>query len=106
MYICVMQSWMSFGKIAKDLVMRMLRIDENNYPEVKHLPFLQKDTFLLLMVYISLIDYSYHFQTLHHMYIINAGGGFKCLWNWLKGFLDPRTTAKINVKNPHLCKTV
>lgn len=61
-------SWMSFGKIAKDLVMRMLRIDENNYPE-----------------------------TLHHMYIINAGGGFKCLWNWVKGFLDPRTTAKINV---------
>ncbi|XP_057809188.1 phosphatidylinositol/phosphatidylcholine transfer protein SFH9-like [Salvia miltiorrhiza] len=61
-------NWMSFGKVAHDLVMRMQRIDGNNYPE-----------------------------TLHHMYIVNAGGGFKCLWNWAKGLLDPRTTMKITV---------
>ncbi|XP_020552515.1 phosphatidylinositol/phosphatidylcholine transfer protein SFH9-like isoform X2 [Sesamum indicum] len=61
-------NWMSFGKVAHDLVMRMQAIDGNNYPE-----------------------------TLHHMFIVNAGGGFKCLWNWAKGFLDPRTTAKIHV---------
>ncbi|KAI3461863.1 hypothetical protein Pfo_018526 [Paulownia fortunei] len=61
-------NWMSFGKVAHDLVMRMQRIDGNNYPE-----------------------------TLHHMFIVNAGSGFKCLWNWAKGFLDPRTTAKIHV---------
>ncbi|KAH6765356.1 Sec14p-like phosphatidylinositol transfer family protein [Perilla frutescens var. hirtella] len=61
-------NWMSFGKIAKDIVMRMQRIDSNNYPE-----------------------------TLHQMFIVNAGSGFKCLWNWAKGFLDPRTTAKIHV---------
>ncbi|KAL8546676.1 hypothetical protein ACS0TY_006414 [Phlomoides rotata] len=61
-------NWMSFGKVAHDLVMRMQRIDGNNYPE-----------------------------TLHHMFIVNAGSGFKCLWNGVKGFLDPRTTAKINV---------
>ncbi|KAK6141833.1 hypothetical protein DH2020_024424 [Rehmannia glutinosa] len=61
-------NWMSFGKVAHDLVMRMQRIDANNYPE-----------------------------TLHHMFIVNAGSGFKCLWNWAKGFLDPRTTAKIHV---------
>ncbi|GFP96113.1 phosphatidylinositol/phosphatidylcholine transfer protein sfh9 [Phtheirospermum japonicum] len=61
-------NWMSFGKVAHDLVMRMQRIDGNNYPE-----------------------------TLHHMFIVNAGSGFKYLWNWAKGFLDPRTTAKIHV---------
>ncbi|CAL5398032.1 unnamed protein product [Camellia sinensis] len=34
---------------------------------------------------------------MHQIYIVNAGSGFKLIWNTAKSFLDSRTIAKIHV---------
>ncbi|XP_031248503.1 phosphatidylinositol/phosphatidylcholine transfer protein SFH11 isoform X2 [Pistacia vera] len=58
----------NFSKPARQLFMEIQRIDSNYYPE-----------------------------TLHCLFIINAGSGFRMLWKVIKAFLDVRTLAKIHV---------
>ncbi|XP_021745048.1 phosphatidylinositol/phosphatidylcholine transfer protein SFH13-like isoform X2 [Chenopodium quinoa] len=54
-----------------------------------------------LLVAMSRIDSSYYPETLHRMYIVNAGPGFKkMVWPAAQKFLDTKTIVKIQVLEP------
>lgn len=118
-YHCVIngheQGLKNFSKPARDLLIGIQKIDSANYPEVKshckasisRLNLCREDScsveseFWALDVENELFDYVWWWQTLHRMFIINAGTGFRMLWSSIKGFLDPKTATKITVRlNP------
>ncbi|CAM8951808.1 unnamed protein product [Rhodiola kirilowii] len=54
-----------------------------------------------ILAAIARIDNEYYPETLHQMFIVNAGPGFKkMLWPAAQKFLDPNTIAKIQVLEP------
>ncbi|KAI3466370.1 hypothetical protein Pfo_023033 [Paulownia fortunei] len=54
-----------------------------------------------LLAAMAKIDNSYYPETLHRMYVVNAGPGFKkVLWPAAQKFLDSKTIAKIHVLDP------
>uniref|UniRef100_A0A2P2KY05 CRAL-TRIO domain-containing protein n=3 Tax=Rhizophora mucronata TaxID=61149 RepID=A0A2P2KY05_RHIMU len=54
-----------------------------------------------LLAAMSKIDNSYYPETLHRMFIVNAGPGFKkMLWPAAQKFLDAKTISKIQVLDP------
>ncbi|XP_075486781.1 phosphatidylinositol/phosphatidylcholine transfer protein SFH13-like isoform X2 [Primulina tabacum] len=54
-----------------------------------------------LLAAIAKIDNNYYPETLHHMYVVNAGPGFKkVLWPAAEKFLDAKTISKVHVLDP------
>jgi len=88
----------NFSRTAANLLSAMTKIDSSYYPEV-FVPSFPKLTSLRPSIcFIKL--HSLYLQTLHQMYIVNAGSGFKkMLWPAAQKFLDSKTVAKIQVNN-------
>jgi len=102
--VIVLQGMRNFSKQARELLIAIQKIDSANYPEVSSASKNWMDMWVVLHTFCSLNPQSLNknhsccgWQTLHRMFIINAGTGFKILWNTIRGFLDNKTTSKINV---------
>ncbi|KAF7004212.1 hypothetical protein CFC21_019451 [Triticum aestivum] len=59
-----------------------------------------------MFIEIQKIDSNYYPETLHQLYIINAGSGFRALWKVLKTFMEARTLKKIQVLGTNYLSTV
>lgn len=102
----VRQGMNHFSKPARYLFMEIQKIDSSYYPEVDfRVNFVFRQS-------LSFISYAYPYpklsssaylplimcvQTLHLLFIVNAGPGFRVLWKVIKALLDTRTLAKIRV---------
>lgn len=93
--LCLTQGIKNFTRTAANLLAAMTKIDNSYYPEVWSFP--NNLGCPILYCYITV---SSNPQTLHRMYIVNAGPGFKkMLWPAAQKFLDVKTIAKIQVRD-------
>jgi len=91
-----MQGMKNFSRTAANLLSAVTKIDSSYYPEVFVPSFPKLTSFHPFYIKLD----SVYLQTLHHMYVVNAGSGFKkMLWPAAQKFLDSKTIAKIQVKN-------
>jgi CRAL/TRIO domain len=90
-----LKNWMKVRKLVTDVVLCINKIDSDNYPEVKNIAVIS----FLLSCWVAYFFWKLDliFQILHKLFIINASSSFRLLWNALKGFIDPRTSEKIQV---------
>lgn len=102
-----MQGIKNFSKTAANLLASMTKIDNSYYPEVLlfvvfKLFFLSQkllEILFILFIHYLVKSFSLSMQTLHCMYIVNAGPGFKrVLWPAAQKFLDAKTLSKIHVR--------
>lgn len=89
----------NFSRTAANLLASMTKIDSCYYPEV-FVPFFPKASLFFSSPFNLYVKHlHFYLQTLHQMYVVNAGSGFKkMLWPAAQKFLDPKTIAKIQVK--------
>lgn len=105
----MVQGLKSLNKPARELIQRIQAVDGNNYPEVLKLIMSLVPIWLYvfcLCTRVSSLPPFCSLQTLCRMFIINAGSGFRLLWNTIKTFLDPKTTSKIHASLYHVIKYV
>lgn len=95
---CIIQGMKNFSPTAANLLAAITKIDNSYYPEVFTLSLPKITSISLLTMQTNSVNM--YLQTLHQMYIVNAGPGFrKMLWPAAQKFLDAKTIAKIQVKN-------
>lgn len=85
-----LQGLKNFSKTAHELIVRLQKIDNDNYPEV-WTP-LDKHSVVPVLWFIGLTIPLFCFMSRLSIkcFIVNAGPGFRLLWNTVKSFLDPK----------------
>lgn len=101
--VCCVQGMKNFSPTAGNLLAAMTKIDNNYFPEVISVLFKASVVLGIIFHIIShcfvIFSFLVGMQTLHRMYIVNAGTGFKkFLWPAAQKFLDAKTVAKIQVQ--------
>lgn len=86
--------WSLFRRLTPQTILRQVSTSIN--PSIG----LYSTHLLLMEIHLLHKNSCYGWQTLYRMFIVNASPGFKLVWNTIRGLLDNKTAAKINVSFP------